>query len=69
MLNDNQWRAIRSALASAFGSWLFSQIADSSIGERMWNQIAILALGAGALRVWLLEAEKPERSNGHRPQS
>lgn len=45
-------------LGSAFAFWLFGQIADSSVFEQLWNQAAILTLGAGAIRVLI-----PENTN------
>ena len=61
-IDERQWRVIRVAAGSAFACWLCSQIADSSMFERLWNQAAVLALGAGALRVWILEGAKTKRS-------
>jgi hypothetical protein len=58
-INENQWRIIQSTVGSAFAFWLFSQIADTSFFERLWNQAAILMLGAGVIRVWMLESAKP----------
>jgi hypothetical protein len=60
-MDGNQWRVIRFTAASAFGFWLFSQIADSSVVERLSSQVAVLTLGAGAIRIWKLEAAKPHR--------
>ena len=62
-LDQGQWRVIRSTAASAFGFWLFSQIADSSVVERLSSQLAVLSLGVGAIRIWMLEAAKPKRSS------
>jgi hypothetical protein len=59
-IDESQWRLIRLTAGSAFGFWLFSQIADSRFFERLWNQISILTLGTGAIRVWILEGAKPK---------
>jgi hypothetical protein len=56
-LDASQWKAIRLTAVSAFGFWLFSQIADSSFLERLWSQLAILTLAAGAIRVLMLGAK------------
>ena len=56
-LDASQWRVIRFTAASAFGFWLFSQIADSSFLERLWSQLAILMLAVGAIRVLMLGAK------------
>jgi hypothetical protein len=61
-LDESQWRVIRFTAASAFAFWLFSQIADTSLVERFANQIAIFTIGAGAIRIWMLEGAKPTRS-------
>lgn len=57
-LDERQWKVIRFTVASAFACWLLSQIADSSLFERLWNQVAVIALGAGAVRVWMFEDAK-----------
>ena len=49
-------------LGFAFAFWLASQIADASLFERIWNQFAVLTLGAGARRVWILEGAKSKAS-------
>jgi hypothetical protein len=59
-IDESQSRIIRFTVGSAFAFWLFSQIADASFFERLWNQAAILTLGAGAIRVWILESVKPK---------
>ena len=59
-IDGTQGAIIRFTVGSAFAFWLFSQIADASFFERLWNQVAILTLGAGAVRVWILESEKPK---------
>jgi hypothetical protein len=56
-LDERQWRIIRYTAASAFAFWLFSQIADSSFLERLWSQLAILTVAAGAIRVLMLGAK------------
>ena len=61
-MDEEQFRVIRMTLGSAFAFWLASQIADASFFERIWNQLAVLALGAGALRVWILEGAKSKAS-------
>jgi hypothetical protein len=61
-LDESQWRVIRFTAASAFGFWLFSQIADSGFVERLCSQVAVLTLGAGAMHVWILEATKSKSS-------
>ena len=61
-MNEEQCRVIRTTLGSAFAFWLASQIADASLFERIWNQFAVLTLGAGALRVWILEDAKSNAS-------
>jgi hypothetical protein len=61
-LDASQWRIIRFTVGSACAFWLFSQIADSSLFERLWNQAAVLTLGAGGIRVWMLEGAKPKAS-------
>jgi len=61
-LDGSQWRIVRFTAGSAFAFWLFSQIADSSVFERLWHQVAVLTLGAGAIRVWVLEGAKPKGS-------
>jgi hypothetical protein len=62
-LDAAQWRVIRSTAASAFGFWLFSQITDTRLLERLCSQAAILIAGAGAFRVWLLESVKAPKSS------
>jgi hypothetical protein len=57
-INEAQGRIIQSTVGVAFAFWLFSQIADASFFERLWNQAAILTLGVGAMRVWILEGVK-----------
>ena len=61
-MNEEQYRVIRMTLGSAFAFWLASQIADASLFERIWNQFAVLTLGAGALRVWILEGARSKAS-------
>ena len=61
-LDGSQWRIIRFTVGSAFAFWLFNQIADSAVFERLWNQVAVLTLAAGAIRVWMLESAKPKGS-------
>jgi hypothetical protein len=61
-IDERQGRIIRSTVGSAFAFWLFSQIADSGLFERLWNQAAILTLGVGAIRVWMLEGAKTQTS-------
>jgi hypothetical protein len=57
-LDGTQWRIIRQTVWSAFAFWLFSQISDASFFERLWSQAATITLGAGAVRVWMLEGAK-----------
>ena len=59
-IDKTQGRIIQSTVGLAFAFWLFSQIADASFFERLWNQAAILTLGVGAVRVWILEGAKPK---------
>ena len=59
-IDEAQGRIIQSTVRFAFAFWLFSQIADASFFERLWNQAAILTLGVGAMRVWILEGVKPK---------
>jgi hypothetical protein len=61
-LDDDQLRIIRSVVGSALTFWFLSQIADSNAFERFWNQAAILTIGAGAVRVCILEGAKPKGS-------
>jgi hypothetical protein len=61
-LDADQWRVIRGSAASAFGFWLFSQIADTPLVERLCSQVAILIAGAGAFRVWMMESVKATKS-------
>ncbi|MGH9309181.1 MAG: hypothetical protein ACRD1U_07395 [Vicinamibacterales bacterium] len=61
-LDESQRQVIRFTLGVAFGTWLCSQIADSSLVGRFWSQLSLLAIGAGALRIWLLEIAKTEHS-------
>jgi len=61
-LDDDQLHIIRSVVGSAFTFWLLSQIADSNSFARFWNQAAILTIGAGAVRVCILEGAKPKGS-------
>lgn len=61
-LDGSQWRMIRYTVGSVFAFWLFSQIADSGLFERLWNQVAVLTLGAGAMRVWMIEGAKQKGS-------
>jgi hypothetical protein len=49
---------MRVGVLSAFAFWLCNQIADSSLLERVWFQLAVLSLGAGIVRVCTLEAAK-----------
>ena len=59
-IDGTQGRVIRHAFGTAFAFWLFSQIADASFFERLWHQAAILALGSGGIRVWMLESAKTD---------
>jgi hypothetical protein len=61
-LDESQWGVIRFTAVSAFAFWLFSQIADTGLVERLCNQVAVLTMGAGAIRIWMLEVAKPKRS-------
>lgn len=61
-LDEKQLRVLGRTAVAAGAFWLFNQIADSSLGERVWHQLSILALSLGALRVWVLEAAKPRVS-------
>jgi hypothetical protein len=60
-LDEQQRTIILRTIASAFACWLASQIADSGLFERIWNQVAILALAGSGLRVWILEGIKASR--------
>jgi hypothetical protein len=60
-LDEQQQTILLRTVASAFALWLASQIADSGLFERIWNQLAILALAGGGLRVWILEGAKASR--------
>jgi len=62
-IDESQARILRFTVGSAFAFWLFSQIADSSLFERLWNQAAILTMGAGAVRVWMLEGAKGHKAD------
>lgn len=56
---DEQQRSIlRVTILSAFVFWLCNQIADSTLAERVWHQLAVLTVGAGIVRVCALEAAK-----------
>lgn len=57
-LDGAQRHTIRYTIGSAFAFWLLSQISDASFFERIWSQATILTLGAGAIRVWMLEGAK-----------
>jgi hypothetical protein len=61
-IDEQQSRVIRMTVGAAFACWLATQIADTSLVERIWNQLAVLTLGAGALRVWVLEGAKAKAS-------
>jgi hypothetical protein len=61
-IDDQQSHVIRRTVGLAFGFWLAGQIADVSLFERLLNQVAILALAAGALRVWILEVGKGQET-------
>jgi hypothetical protein len=61
-LDADQWRVLRGSAASAFGFWLFSQIADTSLVERLCGQVAILIACGGAFRVWMMESGKATKS-------
>ncbi len=62
-LDGTQLRIIRHTVSSAFAFWLFSQISDASFLERIWSQAAIVTLGAGAVRVWMLEGAKADANH------
>jgi hypothetical protein len=57
-LNAAQARTIRIAGGSAFAFWLFSQIADAHLYERLWWQAAVITVGAAAVGVVVLEGAK-----------
>jgi hypothetical protein len=61
-LNENQRKILLATAVSAGAFWLANQIADSTIMERVWGQLAILTLCLGAMRVWVLEAAKPRKT-------
>lgn len=61
-LDERQLRVLGRTAVVAGAFWLCNQIADSSVMERVWHQLSILALSLGALRVWVLEAAKPRSS-------
>jgi hypothetical protein len=54
-LNEEQRRVFRVAAVFAFAFWLCNQIADSTLAERVWHQLGILAVGNGAVRACALE--------------
>jgi len=62
-LDESQWNVIRFTITLAVVSWLVSQIADSSFFERFWNQVAVLTLGGGSIRMWMLECAKHKSSS------
>lgn len=59
--NEEQRRILRGTVTWAFIFWLCNQIADSTLAERVWHQLSVLALGVGAVRVCALEAGKRTR--------
>lgn len=61
-LDARQQSVIRITAASTFVFWLLNQIADSGWAERLWGQLTMLAVITGVLRVFVLEATKPKRS-------
>ena len=61
-LDEKQLQVLGRTAVVAGAFWLFNQIADSSLMERVWHQLSILALCLGAFRVWVLEAAKPRCS-------
>jgi hypothetical protein len=62
-LNEEQRRVFRVAAVFAFAFWLCNQIADSTLAERVWHQLGILAVGIGAVRGCALEGAKHTRAS------